>query len=188
VRAALTASSFALENAQLEEALRAQLQEVRESRLRIIEAGMSERRRLERDLHDGAQQRLLGLKIMLAAAEADIDDSATRAVVGRIRTELGSILDELRDLAHGIHPAVLSQVGLAQAVQSLADRYTTPVEVDLPAGRFPESAELTAYFVIAESITNAIKHAAASEIAVTGMLADGLLRIEIADDGKGGRA
>jgi len=186
VRAALTASSFALENAQLEEALRAQLQEVRESRLRIIEAGMSERRRLERDLHDGAQQRLIGLKIMLATAEADIDDSATRAVVGRIRTELASILDELRDLAHGIHPAVLSQVGLAQAVQSLADRYTTPVEVDLPAGRFPESAELTAYFVIAESITNAIKHAAASEITVTGMLADGLLRIEIADDGKGG--
>jgi signal transduction histidine kinase len=186
VRAALTASSFALENAQLEEALRAQLQEVRESRLRIIEAGMAERQRLERDLHDGAQQRLLGLKIMLAAAEADIGDSAIRAVVGRIRSELGSVLDELRDLARGIHPAVLSQVGLAQAVQSLADRYTTPVEVDLPAGRFPESAELTAYFVIAESITNAIKHAAADEITVRGMLEDGFLRIVIADDGKGG--
>ena len=186
VRAALTASSFALENAQLEDALRAQLQEVRESRLRIIEAGMAERQRLERDLHDGAQQRLLGLKIMLATAEADIGDSAIRAVVARIRSELGSVLDELRDLARGIHPAVLSQVGLAQAVQSLADRYTTPVEVDLPAGRFPESAELTAYFVIAESITNAIKHAAADEITVRGMLEDGFLRIVIADDGKGG--
>ena len=186
VRAALAASSFALENVQLEEALRAQLQEVRESRLRIIEAGVAERRRLERDLHDGTQQRLLGLKIMLAAAEADIDDGATRAVVGRIRSELGSILSELRDLAHGIHPAVLSQVGLAQAVQSLADRHTTPVQVDLPAGRFPESAELTAYFVIAESITNAIKHANASEITVTGTLADDSLRIEIADDGDGG--
>jgi signal transduction histidine kinase len=186
VRAALTASSFALENVQLEEALRAQLQEVRESRLRIIEAGVAERRRLERDLHDGTQQRLLGLKIMLAAAEADIDDGAARAVIGRIRSELGSVLSELRDLAHGIHPAVLSQVGLAQAVQSLADRYTTPVQVDLPAGRLPESAELTAYFVIAESITNAIKHADADEIAVTGTLADDSLRIEIADDGKGG--
>jgi len=186
VRAALAASSFALENVQLEEALRAQLQEVRESRLRIIEAGMAERRRLERDLHDGTQQRLLGLKIMLAAAEADIDDGATRAVIGRIRSELGSILSELRDLAHGIHPAVLSQVGLAQAVQSLADRHTTPVQVDLPAGRFPESAELTAYFVIAESITNAIKHANASEITVTGTLADDSLQIEIADDGDGG--
>jgi len=186
VRAALAASSFALENVQLEEALRAQLQEVRESRLRIIEAGVAERRRLERDLHDGTQQRLLGLKIMLAAAEADIDDGATRAVVGRIRSELGSILSELRDLAHGIHPAVLSQVGLAQAVQSLADRHTTPVQVDLPAGRFPESAELTTYFVIAESITNAIKHANASEITVTGTLADDSLRIEIADDGDGG--
>ncbi len=185
VRAALTASSFALENVQLEEALRAQLQEVRESRLRIIEAGVAERRRLERDLHDGTQQRLLGLKIMLAAAEADIDDGAARAVIGRIRSELGSVLSELRDLAHGIHPAVLSQVGLAQAVQSLADRYTTPVQVDLPAGRLPESAELTAYFVIAESITNAIKHADAGEITVTGTLADDSLRIEIADDGKG---
>ena len=185
VQAALTASSFALENAQLEQALRAQLQELRESRLRIIQAGVAERRRLERDLHDGAQQQLLGLKIMLATAEADIDDSATRAVVSRIRAELGNVLDELRDLAHGIHPAVLSQVGLALAVQSLADRYTTPVQVDLPAGRLLESAELTAYFVIAESITNAIKHADADEIMVTGTLADGLLRIEIADDGKG---
>jgi signal transduction histidine kinase len=185
VRAALTASSFALENAQLEQALRAQLQEVGESRLRIIEAGVAERRRLERDLHDGTQQRLLGLKIMLATAEADIGDSATRGVIHRVRTELGTVLDELRDLAHGIHPAVLTQVGLAQAVQSLADRYTTPVQVDLPEGKLGESAELTAYFVIAESITNAIKHADASEITVTGVLADGSLRIEIADDGKG---
>ena len=186
VQAALTASSFALENAQLEQAFRAQLQEVRESRLRIIEAGMAERRRLERDLHDGAQQRLLGLKIMLAAAETDIPDDATRSVVGRVRTELGSVLDELRDLAHGIHPAVLGQVGLAQAVQSLADRYTTPVDVDLPGGRFPDSTEITAYFVIAESVTNAIKHAAADQVNVTGTLADGWLNIEIADDGKGG--
>jgi signal transduction histidine kinase len=186
VQAALTASSFALENAWLDEALRAQLQEVRDSRRRIIEAGTAERRRLERDLHDGTQQRLLGLKIMLATAEADIGDGAARAVVSRIRTELGDVLDELRDLAHGIHPAVLSQVGLAQAVQSLADRYTTPVQVDLPAGRLAESAELTAYFVIAESITNAIKHADAGEVTVTGLLADGLLRIEIADDGRGG--
>jgi len=186
VQAALTASSFALENARLDEALRTQLQEVRDSRRRIIEAGTAERRRLERDLHDGTQQRLLGLKIMLATAEADIGDGAARAVVSRIRTELGDVLDELRDLAHGIHPAVLSQVGLAQAVQSLADRYTTPVQVDLPAGRLAESAELTAYFVIAESITNAIKHADAGQVTVTGLLADGLLRVEIADDGRGG--
>jgi len=186
VRAALTASSFALENAQLEAALRAQLQEVRESRLRIIEAGVAERRRLERDLHDGTQQRLLGLKIMLATAEADIHDAPARAVIGRIRSELAAVLDELRDLAHGIHPAVLSQVGLARAVQSLAERYTTPIEIDLPPGRLPESAELTAYFVIAEAITNAIKHACADEITVTGAQADGWLRVEIADDGKGG--
>jgi signal transduction histidine kinase len=186
VRAALTASAFALENAHLEQALWAQLQDVRESRLRIIQAGLAERRRLERDLHDGAQQRLLGLKLMLAAAEADIDDGAARAAVSRVRSELGGVLDELRDLAHGIHPTVLTQVGLAQAVQSLADRYTTPVLVDLPPGRFAESVELTAYFVIAESITNSIKHAEAAEITVTGAPADGSLQIVIADDGKGG--
>ena len=132
VRAAIAASSFALENAQLEAALRDQLQEVRASRLRIIEAGMTERRRLERDLHDGTQQRLLGLKIMLAAAESDTADAAASALIGRVRAELGQVLDELRDLAHGIHPAALSQVGLDQAIRSMAERYTIPIDVSLP--------------------------------------------------------
>jgi signal transduction histidine kinase len=186
VRAAIAASSFALENAQLEAALRAQLQEVRDSRLRIIEAGTAARRRLERDLHDGTQQRLLGLKIMLSTAEADVTDQRAQAVIGRVRSELGQVLDELRDLANGIHPAVLSQVGLDQAIASMAERYDIPIQVDLPPGQFGEEAEVTAYFLIAESITNAIKHAACRRITVRGERADGFLVITVADDGQGG--
>jgi signal transduction histidine kinase len=186
VRAAIAASSFALENAQLEAALRAQLQEVRDSRLRIIEAGTAARRRLERDLHDGTQQRLLGLKIMLAAAESDVTDRQSQAVIARVRSELGQVLDELRDLANGIHPAVLSQVGLDQAIASMAERYDIPIRVDLPPGQFGEEAEVTAYFLIAESITNAIKHAGCHRITVRGERADGFLVITVADDGRGG--
>jgi signal transduction histidine kinase len=186
VRAAIAASSFALENAQLQAALRAQLQETRDSRLRIIEAGVSERRRLERDLHDGTQQRLLALKIMLAAAESDETDQGTRALIARIRSELGLVVDELRDLANGIHPAVLSQVGLDQAIKSMAERYTVPIDVSIPPGRFPDTAELTAYFVIAESVTNSVKHARARRIGVRGDWASGFLRVEITDDGQGG--
>jgi signal transduction histidine kinase len=186
VRAAVAASSFALENAQLESALADQLQEVRESRLRIIQAGVAERRRLERDLHDGTQQRLLALKIMLAAAESDTTDDESRAIIGRIRSELAQVIDELRDLAHGIHPAALGQVGLEQAIKSMAERYPIPIDVDLPAGRFGEAAELTAYYLIAESITNAIKHARARRIRVRGAKSGGWLRITVSDDGGGG--
>jgi signal transduction histidine kinase len=186
VQAAITASAFTLENAQLHAALQAQLQEVRASRLRIIEAGVSERRRLERDLHDGTQQRLLGIKVMLGATETEVGDAGIRAMLSRIRDELGQALDELRDLAHGIHPAVLSQVGLAAATVSMAERHLIPIEVALPAGRFPEATELTAYFVISEAISNAVKHAGASRIRVRGREDDGYLRIEIADDGIGG--
>ena len=186
VRAAIAASSFALENAHLEAALRAQLQEVRDSRLRIIEAGTEARRRLERDLHDGTQQRLLALKIMLAAAESDVGDQQAQAVIARVRSELGQVLDELRDLAHGIHPAVLSQVGLDQAIASMAERYAIPIRVDLPAGRFGEEAEITAYFLIAESVSNAIKHANCRAITISGARADGYLVVSVADDGAGG--
>jgi signal transduction histidine kinase len=186
VRAAIAASSFVLENAQLEAALADQLQEVRDSRLRIIQAGIVERRRLERDLHDGTQQRLLALKIMLAAAESDTADQRTRVIVGRVRSELALVIDELRDLAHGIHPAVLSQVGLEPAIRSLAERYTIPIDVELPATRFGESAELTAYFVIAECVTNAIKHARASRIRIHGEKTGGLLKITVSDNGQGG--
>lgn len=189
VRAAVAASSFALENAQLEAALADQLQEVRESRLRIIQAGIAERRRLERDLHDGIQQGLQGLQIMLAAAEADVADVAGReasAFIGRIGSELAVVIEELRDLAHGVHPGALSQVGLEQAVTTMAGRYTIPIDVDLPSGRFTDDAELTAYYVIAESITNAIRYARARQIQVHGVKSGGWLRVIVSDDGQGG--
>jgi signal transduction histidine kinase len=147
---------------------------------------MTERRRLERDLHDGTQQRLLALKIMLAAAESDVTDAGAQAVIARVRSELGGVLDELRDLAHGIHPAVLSQLGLDQAIRSMAERYTIPIDVSLPAGKFGEAAELTAYFLIAESITNAIKHARARRITIRGERSGATLLIEVSDDGQGG--
>jgi signal transduction histidine kinase len=186
VRAAVAATSFALENAQLEAVLADQLQEVRESRRRIIQAGIAERRRLEHDLHDGIQQGLQGLHVMLSAAEADTADDMSRAFIGRIGKELALVIDELRDLAHGVHPGVLSQVGLAEAVCTMAGRYTVAIDVDLPPGRFGEDCELTAYYVIAESITNAIKHARAGRIAVAGEKNGRWLRITVSDDGQGG--
>jgi signal transduction histidine kinase len=186
VRAAVAASAFALENAQLEAVLADQLREVRESRRRIISAGIAERRRLEHDLHDGIQQGLQGLHVMLAAAAADTTDEMSRGFIVRIGKELALVIDELRDLAHGVHPGVLSQVGLAEAVRTMAGRYTVAIDVDLPAGRFGEEAELTAYYVIAESITNAIKHARAGRIAVRGDKYGRWLRVTISDNGEGG--
>lgn len=186
VRAAVAATSFALENSQLEAALADQLREVRESRMRIIQAGIAERRRLERDLHDGIQQGLQGLQIMLAAAEADVADQKASAFIGRIGSELAVVIEELRDLAHGVHPGALSQVGLEQAVTTMAGRYTIPIDVDLPSGRFEDDAELTAYYVIAESITNAIRHARARRIRVHGEKSDGWMRVTVTDDGQGG--
>jgi signal transduction histidine kinase len=186
LEAAAAATSLTLENARLEAVLAGQLREVRESRLRIIQAGIAERRRLEHDLHDGIQQGLQGLHVMLAAAGADAEDLATRAFIGRIRKELALVIEELRDLAHGVHPGVLSQVGLAEAIRTMAGRYTVAIDVDLPPGRFGDDAELTAYYVIAESITNAIKHARASRITVRGGKSGGWLRITIRDNGQGG--
>jgi signal transduction histidine kinase len=188
VRAAVAATALTLENAQLEAALEEKLREVRESRLRIIHAGMAERRRLEQDLHDGIQQGLQGLHVMLAAAESDAADPASAAFIGRIGAELAQVIDELRDLAHGVHPGVLSQVGLAEAVRTMSGRYTVAIDVDLPAGRFGDDTELTAYYLIAECITNAIKHAGAARITVRGEKSGGWLRITVSDDGRGGAA
>lgn len=186
VRPAVAAASFALENARLEIALAARLTEVQESRLRIIQAGIVERRRLERDLHDGVQIRLIALDVLLSTAKDDTIRRETQAVIDRVRTELTLVIDDLRDLAHGIHPTVLSQFGLEQAIRSMAGRYTIPIDVDLPNARFGEAAELTAYYVIAESVVNAIKHARASRISVHGAKSGGSLRVTVTDNGQGG--
>jgi PAS domain S-box-containing protein len=166
-------------------------QELAASRARIVEAGDAERRRLERNLHDGAQQRLvsLALNLRLAARACDPDDEASRSAFERAGEELAQALEELRELARGIHPAVLSDRGLEPAIEALAARTPVPVEwrIDLEE-RLPEPVEAAAYYVVAESLTNAAKHANASAVTVRIGREDGLARIEVADDGIGGAA
>jgi signal transduction histidine kinase len=189
VNAVGTAARLTLENERLQAQLRAQLQDVRDSRARIVAAGDEERRKVERDLHDGAQQRLLGLLLALRLAHerAGTDSEGELAVMladaGR---ELEDALTELRNLAQGIHPAVLTDEGLAAAIDTLAARAPLPVVIDVAGERFPPAVEATAYFVVAEALTNAIKHAQASKLAICVASADGLLMVEVTDDGVGG--
>jgi signal transduction histidine kinase len=151
--------------------------------------GLVERRRLERDLHDGAQQRLvsLALTLRLAREKLDSEPSETGRLLDRSREELAEALEELRELARGIHPAVLSDRGLGAAVETLARRAPLPVEiVGLPAERLPEQVELAAYFVVSEALTNVAKYASASRASVTVTRGDGRLEVAISDDGVGG--
>jgi signal transduction histidine kinase len=172
----------ALANAQAREELAA-------SRARIVEAGDAERRRLERNLHDGAQQRLVSLAVnlRLAARACDPDDELSRSAFERAGEELAQALEELRELARGIHPAVLSDRGLEPAIEALAARTPVPVEwaIELDE-RLPEPVEAAAYYVVAEALTNAAKHARASEVSVRIDRDNGLARIRVADDGVGG--
>jgi PAS domain S-box-containing protein len=172
----------ALANAQAREELAA-------SRARIVEAGDAERRRLERNLHDGAQQRLvsLALNLRLAARACDPDDETSRSAFERAGEELAQALEELRELARGIHPAILSDRGLEPAIETLAARTPVPVSYAIVLEeRLPEPVEAAAYYVVAEALTNAAKHARASEVTVRIERDDGLARIEVADDGVGG--
>jgi signal transduction histidine kinase len=164
-------------------------EELAASRARIVEAGDAERRRLERNLHDGAQQRLVAtsLSVRLAANRAE-GDPQLHAMLGRAGEELTRALEELRELARGLHPAVLSDHGLRAALQTLADRAPVPVLVDvaLDDERLPEQVEAAAYYVVAEALTNMAKHARASEARVRVQRADGHALVEVADDGVGG--
>ena len=155
LEAAGSAARLALENARLQAELRAQLVELRESRARIVRAGDDERRRLERDLHDGAQQRLLALGMGLQILHAHVDPAA-RELLADSENELHHALRELRELAHGIHPAALTDNGLADAVRTLAQRAPVPItiEIDEQAGRLPQHVETAAYFVVAEALAN----------------------------------
>jgi signal transduction histidine kinase len=158
------------------------------SRARILDAGLTERRRLERNLHDGAQQRLVALAIQLRMLERRLDDPATaQPLLHNAAEELEQALEELRELARGLHPAVLADRGLAPALETLASRAPLPVSVEgVPDERLGEPVEAAVYFVVAESLTNAVKHAGASELRVRMATAGGELRVEIADDGRGG--
>ena len=188
VRAAAAAAGIAIENARLQAEVRAQLEEVRASRQRIVEAGDRERRRVERNLHDGAQQRLATLALSLAMLrDRDGADPATAAALVQAAAELKQAINELRELARGIHPAILTEEGLPAAVESLADRSSLPVAVaaDFDA-RLPEAVETAAYFVVSESLANVAKYARASSAQVKLSRCNGTLRVEVLDDGIGG--
>jgi signal transduction histidine kinase len=188
VRAAAAAAGITIENARLQAEVRAQLEEVRASRQRIVEAGDRERRRVERNLHDGAQQRLAALALSLAMLrDRDGADPATAAALAQAAADLKQAINELRELARGIHPAILTEEGLPAAVESLADRSSVPVRVAADFDdRLPEAVETAAYFVVSESLANVAKYARASSARVRLSRCDGTLSVEVLDDGIGG--
>lgn len=189
VEAAGAAARLALHNARLQADVRAQLDKVQESRRRIVTAGDEQRRRIERDLHDGAQQRLVALALELRIAQRQLgeDDPELERLLGEAVGELQVAVEELRELARGVHPAVLTEEGLGGALESLAARTPLPVKIDAaPDERLPAEIEAAAYFVACEAIANAVKHAQASVIHVSAQRDNGKLVIEVEDDGIGG--
>ena len=170
-------------------ALTAEMSDLRDARSRIIEAADAERRRIERDLHDGAQQRLVALALTLRLAEkrAAEGDQAAAELVRQAGDEAGLALKELRDLARGIHPAILTNRGLAAALQDLAGRSSVPVDVvAAPTERLPDQVEAAAYFVVSECLANVDKHAQATSATVSVEPVDGQLVVCVSDDGVGG--
>jgi signal transduction histidine kinase len=163
-------------------------EELRASRARIVAAGDDERRRLERNLHDGAQQRLVSLSLALRLAEGRIrsdPDDAARALAGA-REELGQALEELRELARGIHPAILTDRGLRAALDALASRAPLPVEIQHDEERLPPSIEAAAYYVVSEALANVAKYADATNVRVSIGRDNGSACVLVADDGVGG--
>jgi signal transduction histidine kinase len=189
LNAVSTAAGLALENERLLAALRAQLEQLRESRARIVEAGDTERRRLERNLHDGAQQRLVALALALGLAQAKVEQEPHAAVelLGAAREELSEALAELRELARGIHPAVLTERGLPYALRALADRAPHEVVLDLQLDRRPPPPiEAAAYYVVAEALANVAKYAGATTVTVMVAMDRERLRVQVSDNGVGG--
>jgi signal transduction histidine kinase len=186
--AASAAARLALDNARLHALVQEQLGEVRASRRRIIEAGAAQRRRLERDLHDGAQQRMLAVGIALQLLQRQLGDGADATeLLTEARTELDAALAELRELARGIHPAVLSAQGLGAAVRVLARRLPVPVSVeDAIADRPAQAVESAAYFIVSEALNNVVKHADASSVRILLCRSENRLHVEVVDDGVGG--
>jgi signal transduction histidine kinase len=189
LRSVAAAAGLAMENERLQAQLRARVEELRASRARIVEAGTHERRRLERNLHDGAQQRLVALSLTLRLAQTKLrkdPDSADELLTGA-HEELTLALGELRELARGIHPAVLSDRGLSAALEALAGRAPIAVELaQVPAEPLPEAIEAAAYFVIAEALTNVVKYAHANQATVSVSRLNGRAIVEVSDDGIGG--
>jgi signal transduction histidine kinase len=183
------AAGLAMENERLQAQLRARVEELRASRARIVEAGTQERRRLERNLHDGAQQRLVALSLTLRLAQAKLRKDPEKAdqLLTGAHEELTLALGELRELARGIHPAVLSDRGLGAALEALAGRAPIEVELaELPRDRLPEPIEAAAYFMVAEALTNVVKYAHANQATVRVARLNGHAVVEVADNGIGG--
>jgi len=183
----VTDRRLAEERLRRQEAEAAQARELQASRARIVAAADQARRRLERDLHDGAQQRFVSAALMLQLARRRADAPEVLELLDRVVGELDAGLADLRELAHGIHPAVLTDRGLGTALETLANRAPVPVELaELPDDRLPEAVELAAYFVVAEALTNVAKYAHASHATVEVARENGRLVVEVADDGIGG--
>jgi signal transduction histidine kinase len=189
VNAAGAMARLALENERLQAEVRSQLVHLRSASARLVEAGQEARRRIERDLHDGAQQRLVALSMTLGLARDRLvsgEDSEVRSYLERANCDLREAITELRDLARGIHPVLLSQEGLASALQALAERAALPVVVSAPATRFGERIESTAYFLVSEAVTNAARYSHAGRVQVTVRQTADQVTVEVADDGVGG--
>jgi signal transduction histidine kinase len=187
--AAEAMTRLALEKERLQAEVRSQLVQLRSTTARLVEAGEDARRRIERDLHDGAQQRLLALSLALGRAWSSLApdaDPEARAFLANARDEVQQAIMELRELARGIHPVLLTQEGLASALQALAERAPLPVLVTAPSRRFGEAAESTVYFLVAEAVTNAARHSRARQILVRLEADDETLTLRVCDDGVGG--
>jgi signal transduction histidine kinase len=188
VRAAAAGSVLALENERLKAALRARVEELRASRTRIVEASIDARRRLERDLHDGAQQQLVSLSLELQMIRKQLDGPPGERLDGAIAT-LATALAELRELARGIHPSALTQRGLAAAVSVLAERSRVEVDLDLelePEARLTPAAEAAAYFVVSEALANVAKYSGATRATVRVRREPDAVTVEVVDRGVGG--
>jgi signal transduction histidine kinase len=190
VESVCATAALVLEIERLAAEVRSQLAEVRASRERLVSAADAERRRIERDLHDGAQQRLAGLALQLRSAQRRLDsrevDPQVEALLESAVSELQAANEELRELVRGVYPAILTEEGLAAALESLALRNPFPIELDVLEGRLPPRVEATAYFVTCEGLANVMKHAQASTASVCICRRNGLVAVEIADDGVGG--
>ena len=188
LEAVSAAAGIAIENGRLHVELRARLEELRGSRSRVIEAGQKERQRLERNLHDGAQQRLIALSLDLSLLEQELGgDDGTGKRLARARQEIATSLGELREVARGIHPAVVSGHGLAVALEQLTARTPVPVRLSVAVDeRLPEQVEVAAYYLVSESLANVAKHASASSASVDVSRTNGQVVVEIVDDGVGG--
>jgi signal transduction histidine kinase len=182
------AGGLAIEIARLRVELRRQLAEVQTSRARIVAAGNAERRRIERDLHDGAQQRLVSIGLRLRHAQHELgsgEPARADETINDAVAELATAIDELRELAHGLPPAQLD-AGLDPALRELAGRAPLPVHVYSTTERFSVGLEATAYFIACEGLTNAIKHSNATTVVVSARRSNGHLTIRVTDDGMGG--